>query len=259
MPFDRSDTHPYLQHDGPIAFAHRGGATAAPENTLKAFEDAVSLGYQYIETDVHATRDGVLVAFHDNDLSRTCGISGRINEMNWSDVSRARVHQAEPIPLLEDILGSFPNVKVNIDCKANNAVDPLIMTLRRTNSLSRVCIGSFSDSRLKILREALGDEACMSAGPLAVSRLVLASRSHRVVARSRSIQAAQVPVTQGPLTVVNDRFVSVCHELGLHVHVWTIDDPAEMNRLLDMGVDGVMTDDTRALKDVLTARGQWQH
>lgn len=257
MPSAQSNLHPYLQHEGPIPFAHRGGASAAPENTLTAFQDAVSLGYRYLETDVHATRDGVLVAFHDNDLSRTCGINGRIDEMTWNEVASARVHGSEPIPLLEDILGSFPSVNVNIDCKADTAVDPLIAAIRRTDSLARVCLGSFSDSRLGKIREALGEGACMSAGPLSVARLVLAARTHRIVAGARHIQAAQVPVSQGPLTVVNERFISLCHDLGLHVHVWTIDDPAEMNRLLDLGVDGVMTDDTRALKDVLTTRGVW--
>lgn len=141
--------HPFLETTGPIAFAHRGGASAAPENTLAAFADAVSLGYTYVETDVHATADGVLVAFHDDDLSRTCSTPGRIAQLPWSTVSQARVSGTEQIPLLEDILGSWPTLRVNIDCKTDSALEPLIATIRRTNSIERVCLGSFSDSRLK--------------------------------------------------------------------------------------------------------------
>lgn len=254
---DGAARHPFLEHDGPLAFAHRGGASAAPENTLAAFHDAVSLGFTYLETDVHATSDGVLVAFHDNDLSRTCGIEGRISTMRWEEVSRARVHGEEPIPLLDDILGSFPNAKVNIDCKSDEAVEPLVASLQRTKSLDRVCVGSFSDRRLAKIRALVGERLCSSAGPVAVARLLAASRTTRRFAPSR-VLAVQVPVSQGPINVVTPRFVSTCHSIGLQVHVWTIDEPAEMNRLLDMGVDGVMTDNCRALRDVLRSRGQWR-
>lgn len=249
--------HPFLEASVPIAFAHRGGASAAPENTLAAFADAVSLGYTYVETDVHATADGVLVAFHDDDLSRTCLIPGRIAQMPWSTVSQARVSGTEPIPLLEDILGSWPTLRVNIDCKTDAALEPLVATIRRTNSLNRVCLGSFSDSRLKKLRHAFGDDLCSSLGPLGVARMVTASISHPKLARPSGARAAQVPVSQSFLPIVTRRFIEVCHSIEIMVHVWTIDDPIEMTRLLDLGVDGIMTDDTRALRDVLTARGTW--
>ena len=249
--------HPFLETTGPIAFAHRGGASAAPENTLAAFADAVSLGYTYVETDVHATADGVLVAFHDDDLSRTCSTPGRIAQLPWSTVSQARVSGTEQIPLLEDILGSWPTLRVNIDCKTDSALEPLIATIRRTNSLARVCLGSFSDSRLKKLQIALGPDLCSSLGPLGVTRMVAASLSHRIVARPHGAYAAQVPVAQSKLPIVTPRFIDVCRSLGIVIHVWTIDEPVEMARLLDLGVDGIMTDDTRALKDVMTARGIW--
>lgn len=253
--------HPFLEFNGPIPFAHRGGASAAPENTLAAFNDAVSLGYRFVETDVHATSDGVLVAFHDNDLSRACGIDARISEVPWAKVRVARVDAKEPIPLLEDVLGEFPTLRVNIDCKSESALDVLVSTIRRTNSLHRVCIGSFSDSRLRRIREALGGDLCSSAGPVEVARLVAASRAGAAIGRklvsNPPFAAAQVPISQGPIPVVTERFVEFCHRAGLQVHVWTVDEPTTMNRLLDIGVDGIMTDDTRALKDVLSARGQW--
>lgn len=249
--------HPYLDHDGPIAFAHRGGASAAAENTLAAFEDAVNLGYRYVETDVHSTADGVLVAFHDNDLSRTCGVNKKISEVTWEELRDVRVNGAEPIPLLEDILGTWPDLRVNIDCKSEGALEPLVDTIRRTDCLDRICIGSFSDSRLGRIRQALGPRLCSSMPPREVARMLAITSTRIPVRASWTAMAAQVPVKQGPIPIVTRSFVSAAHRMGISVHVWTIDDPTEMNRLLDLGVDGIMTDDTRALRDVMTARGNW--
>lgn len=218
---------------------------------MEAFEYAVDLGYHYLETDVQVTADGVLAAFHDNDLRRTTGRVGKISDLPWSEVSKALVDGKAPIPLLEDLLGAWPDVRINIDCKSDAAVDALVATLRRTNSLARVCVGAFSDSRLRRLRKELGSELCTSLGPIEVARLRFGLLRHC------SGLAAQVPVRQGPLTIVNRRFVDRAHHAGLHVHVWTIDDAAEMGRLLDLGVDGIMTDRPVVLRQVLQSRGAW--
>ena len=118
--------HPYLEWDGPIPFAHRGGASDVPENTMPAFQYAIDAGYRYVETDVQVTADGILVAFHDDDLSRTCGRPGRISDLPWSEVKTALVDGTAPIPLLEDMLGTWPELRVNIDCKTNTAEDALV-------------------------------------------------------------------------------------------------------------------------------------
>jgi glycerophosphoryl diester phosphodiesterase len=249
--------HSYLEHDGPIAFAHRGGTSAAPENTLRAFEHAINLGYRYVETDVHASADGKLLAFHDNNLLRTCGENIDIASTDWSILSDARIDGTDPIPLLEDLLGSWPDVRINIDCKTDTALQPLLDTLRRTNSLDRVCIGSFSDKRLARIRAELGPDVCTSMGPGEVARLVLRSHSRLPIPVSQHALCAQVPVKQGPIPVVTRATIATARALGIHVHVWTIDDPIEIGRLLDMGVDGVMTDDTVALKSVYQARNVW--
>ena len=249
--------HSYLEHDGPIAFAHRGGTSAAPENTLRAFEHAINLGYRYVETDVHASADGKLLAFHDNNLLRTCGENIDIASTDWSTLSNARIDGTDPIPLLEDLLGSWPDVRINIDCKADTALQPLLDTLRRTNSLDRVCIGSFSDKRLARIRAELGPDVCTSMGPGEVARLVLRSHSRLPIPVTQHALCAQVPVKQGPIPVVTRATITTARALGIHVHVWTIDDPIEIGRLLDMGVDGVMTDDTVALKSVYQARNVW--
>jgi glycerophosphoryl diester phosphodiesterase len=246
-----SPRHPFLDWEGPLPFAHRGGASDVPENTMLAFEYAINLGYHYLETDVQVTADGVLVAFHDNDLQRTTGRPGKISELPWSEVSKALVDGKAPIPLLEDLLGAWPQARINIDCKSAAAIDPLIATLRRTKSLPRVCVAAFSDSRLKKLRKALGTELCSSLGPMELALLRFG------LVRHPAAQAAQVPVKEGPLTIVNRKFVERSHRLGVQVHVWTIDDAPEMERLLDLGVDGIMTDRPVILRQVLESRGLW--
>lgn len=245
-------SHPFLDWPGPIPFAHRGGASEAPENTMPAFDYAVGLGYRYVETDVQVTADGVLVAFHDNDLRRTCGRDARISELPWREVRTAMVDGRAPIPLLDDLLGTWPELRVNIDCKTDAAVDALVAVLRRTKALPRVCLGAFSDRRLSRLRGMLGDDVCTSLGPAGVAAL-----RYRTMRRTPA-RAAQVPVKQGPLIVTNESFVRRAHAMGVAVHVWTVDDPAEMRRLLDMGVDGIMTDRPEVLRTVFQERGLWQ-
>lgn len=218
---------------------------------MPAFQHAVDLGFTYLETDVHATNDGVLVAFHDSKLDRTTDRTGVINELPWSEVREARVDGREPIPLFEDLMEQFPDARVNIDCKADSAVAALISSLRRLDCLERVLIGGFSDSRLRRLRREFGEALCTSFGPQQIVALRLTGRV------PWGGQVAQVPVKQGPLTIVTDTTVGRAHALGVHVHVWTIDEPTEMHRLLDLGVDGLMTDRPQVLKDVLTERGQW--
>jgi glycerophosphoryl diester phosphodiesterase len=241
----------FLDWPGPIAMAHRGGASEEPENTMPAFANAVAMGYRYLETDVHATTDGVLVAFHDPDLSRTCGRPGRIDELPWSDVSTVRVHGREPVPRLEDLLEEFPDARVNIDCKADSAVSALVACVRRTGSAPRICIGAFSDRRLLRLRGMLGPDVCTSLGPAQLASLRMFG-----VAPGGG-QCVQAPVRRGRLPVADATLVRRAHRAGLQVHVWTIDERAEMQRLLDLGVDGIMTDRPATLKDVLEQRGEW--
>ena len=253
-----STSHPYLDWPGPIPFAHRGGTSSAPENTMAAFEVAVSLGYRYLETDVHLTADGVLVAFHDPDLERTCGVDVTIADSTWSALSELRVDGREPIPLMADLLDRFPDARFNIDCKSDAAAPALVELVRERELLPRICVGAFSHARLTKLRALLGPGllTCMSPQETARLRITggLAGTAQRV---------AQVPVRASDsgigrrITVVTERFVDAAHRRGSAVHVWTIDDPAEMHRLLDLGVDGIMTDHPEVLRSVLTERNEW--
>jgi glycerophosphoryl diester phosphodiesterase len=247
--------YPFLEHKGLLAFAHRGGAHEAPENTMRAFDYAVGLGYRYLETDAYATRDGVLISFHDDKLDRVTDAKGRIEELSWADLNGARIGGVEPIPVLEDLLARWPETRINIDPKHDAAVAPLIALIKRMGVEDRVCIGSFSGKRLRQIQDAFDGRVCTSLGPSGVLRLKAASAG-LPVARFRE-GCAQVPVKANNVTVVTRRFVEAAERAGLQVHVWTIDEEAEMRRLIDLGVHGLMTDRPALLKQVLTSKGLW--
>ncbi|MCD0450065.1 glycerophosphodiester phosphodiesterase [Actinocorallia sp. API 0066] len=249
----------FLDHDGPIAFAHRGGALGAPENTMAAFQRAVDLGYAYIETDAQATADGTLLAFHDPDLARVTGRRGRIARLPYQRVASARIHGTEPIPLMEDVLGSFPDTRFNIDIKDEPAIGPLIRVLHRTGAWDRVCITSFSTRRLAQARVRARmftrEPVCTALGPSGVAAVRIGGRAARIAAEG--VACAQIPHALGPVPFATSSFIGQAHSVGLVVHAWTVNDPAVMGRLLDAGVDGIMTDDLEALREVMAARGLW--
>lgn len=249
------DVHPYLDVAGPIAFAHRGGTQAHPENTLAAFSHAVALGYTHLETDVHATADGVAVAFHDASLDRVTDKTGVVSELPWSAVRTARVGGTEPICRLDELLAEFPDVRFNLDPKSDAAVEPLVDVLVRTGSVDRVCVTSFSYRRATAVARLIGPELCIGSGPGGIARLWL--RSMRLAVRPPVDRVAQVPVRYGPIPIVTRSFVRAANAAGIAVHVWTVNRADEMERLLDLGVDGIMTDHPEVLRRVLADRGLW--
>ncbi|GGW19650.1 glycerophosphoryl diester phosphodiesterase [Streptomyces capoamus] len=248
--------HPYLDHPGPIAFAHRGGAADGLENTVAQFRRAVQLGYRYIETDVHATADGRLIAFHDSALDRITDGAGLVAELPWAEVRHARVGGREPVPLLEELLETFPEVRWNVDIKAEAALRPLLELVERANAWDRVCAGSFSEARVLRAQRLAGPRLATSFGTRGVLNLRLRSWGLPAAVR-RSAVAAQVPEAQSGVPVVDQRFVRAAHARGLQVHVWTVNEPARMHRLLDLGVDGIMTDHIDMLRKVMEDRGVW--
>jgi glycerophosphoryl diester phosphodiesterase len=254
----RGVSFPFLEHDGPIAMAHRGGArhpdNIGYENSMKAFAHAVGLGYRYLETDVHATSDGVVVAFHDSSLDRVTDRTGRIADLPWSEVSKARINGHEPIPLLSDVLERWPDVRLNLDVKKANGVQPLAGLLRRMGAIERVCVSSFSQRRVWAIRKLLGPRLCTGFGAWEIAALKFAPWP---VLLPNAGACLQVPERLGPVPVLSRRLTRRAHALGRQVHAWTVDDPATMRRLLDAGVDGLITDRTDLLRDVLVERGQW--
>jgi glycerophosphoryl diester phosphodiesterase len=247
----------YLDAPAPLAFAHRGGAARGDENTAEAFARAIGLGYRYVETDVHGTADGVAVVFHDDTLERVTGQRGRVAELRWADLATVRVGGAAAIPRLDDVLGDWPQVRFNIDVKADGGIDPAVRTIERVGAADRVLLASFSDARLTRLRALAGPKVATSLGMRGVARLRVASLTGRRLALPPSVVAAQVPVRYGRVPVADRRFIRYAQRLGLQVHVWTIDEPAEIHELLDLGVDGIMTDHVDVLRDVYRSRGHW--
>ena len=254
----KRDLHPFLRHPGyplPAAIAHRGYSARHPENTMAAFAAAVELGYRIVETDVHATADNVLVVFHDSRLDRLTDMRGLLSETSWADLRRARVGGRERIPRLEELLTTWDRLRVNIDPKQDSAVGPLLDVLRDTDAWDRVCVGSESSRRLRRIRAAAGDRLCTSMGTAEVVRLWLAG--HTLPLGGFAADCVQVPPHRWGLPVIDRAFMTAAHARGLPVHAWTINDEAEMNRLLDLGVDGIMTDEAELLKRVFQSRDIW--
>lgn len=243
--------HPYLSRTPPVGFAHRGGAGVHPENTLRAFEHAVGLGFVYLETDVHLTRDGVLVAFHDSRLDRVTDRSGRIADLTWAEVAEARVGGTEPILRFDELMAAFPAARVNIDPKSDRSIEALAAAIRDLAVEDRVCVTAFSRRRTRKVKALVGDALCTGGGALATLATILGV-GRRLL--TRDVDVLQVPPSFRGLRIVRRAFVDRAHAWGMHVHVWTIDEVAEIEQLLDLGVDGIMTDEPARLREVFAAR-----
>lgn len=231
---------------------------------MAAFRAAVDLGYQHLETDVHTTSDGVLLLFHDDTLERVTDGRGRISELTAAEVAASRIAGSEPVPLFDDLLAAFPHARVNLDVKDWNSVRSLAAGIERHRAHDRVLVASFSDRRRRAVLTLLSRPVASSAGVVTNGLLVLlgpvlpVALLRRVLRRRlRDVQALQVPVRYAAIPVATPRFIRRAHALGLAVHIWTINEPAEMRRLLDLGVDGIVTDRADLLKQVLQERGEW--
>ena len=257
---------PYLAHT-PVALAHRGGALYAPnlglENTLTAFGNAVALGYTHLETDVHVTKDGQLVAFHDTRLDRVGDRAGRLRSLPWEHVQAARLGSGpahERVPLLSEVVEAFRDICLNIDLKAPGTARPLWQLIEELDLHDRVCVGSFQQRHLSAFRRLSRGRVVTAAGVTGTALLRFSPEWLTALVRTPAdvLQVpASVPLRGRRFQLVTDRFIEAAHRHGKHVHVWTIDDEDEMHRLLDLGVDGLVSDRIDVLKDVLVERGVW--
>lgn len=243
--------------------AHRGFSLDGLENSMAAFAAAVDLGYRYVETDTHATSDGVAVALHDPTLDRVTDAIGRISDLPWRTVSHARIRAREPIPRLDELLHTWPHLRVNIDVKSDAAVAPTVAVIERASAHDRVCIGSFSNRRRREVLARLTRPVATSAGvPAGAGFRVASALPHGIGQRGvdfslRRVDALQVPLWHYRVPVVTGPSVAAAHRAGCLVHVWTINDVSAMRELLDLGVDGLISDRADLLKNVLVERGQW--
>ncbi len=247
-------------HSAPMALAHRGFSLAGLENTLTAFRAAWDLGFTHLETDVHATSDGVLVAFHDDTLDRVTDRTGRIADLTWREVSEARTGGAERVLRFDELAEALPDARLNVDVKTTEAVAPFADAIERLGLHDRVLVASFSDGRRRAVLARLSRPAASSAGAGTIALFALGGPvlPAGVLGRAlHDVDCLQVPERKGPLRIVTRAFVGRAHALGKQVHVWTVNEPADMNRLLDLGVDGLVTDRADLLRDVLVARHAW--
>jgi glycerophosphoryl diester phosphodiesterase len=260
-PRPRAADWPYFAGPRPLALAHRGGAGYAPnvgiENSLAAFANAVSLGYTHVETDVHATADGVAVAFHDARLDRVTDAAGMIGELPWAQVSHARIGGREPIPTLTETLEAFPTLNLNIDLKSDAVVEPALRAIRSAGAERRVCLGSFDERRIRRAYRLADGRIAVSFSTVGTLVVKFARPSGLTRALAGPGVALQIPETFRGVHVLTERLVRRAHALGKDVHVWTIDDADDMDRMLDLGVDGIVSDRPDVLRDVLIARGAW--
>ncbi len=261
-------THPYLDQPGPIGFAHRGGAAEAPENTLPAFQAAIDLGYRYLETDALVTRDGVLVAFHDDRLDRVSDRSEAIAELDFAEVASADVGyrfsadggHTHPyrgvglsVPRLEELFMRWPQASLNIDPKSEACVEALVELIDRFDAWDRVCLGAVAGARRRRIAALSGGRACiaMTSNALALARISALAGAMS----SRGADCIQMSLADGPTPIYTTRFVRAAHRAGLPVHAWTVNEKRAMEQLLDVGVDGIMTDRPKLLRAVFAARG----
>lgn len=252
----------YGDHPGPLAIAHRGGMALAPENTLAAFGRATSLGLTHLETDVRTTRDGHVVCFHDPTLRRVTGHPGRVADLDLAELRRLRVGGTDQVPTLVEAMASFPDARFAIDLKDETSIGAMARLLRANPGWAeRVLVaGAWSRWLDRLRDEAPGVTTAL--GWRSLTTLIACSRGGvrppglRVDVLARG-GFAHVPIRLGRLPVHSERVIRRAHELGIRVVVWTVDDPATMRALLDMGVDGIITDRPDVLREVLVSRDQW--
>jgi glycerophosphoryl diester phosphodiesterase len=260
-------TESLFQHGRPIGIAHRGSRLLWPENTMTAFAGAAQLGYGYFETDLRATADGELVCFHDPDLERTTDGRGPVAAATWETVSSLdagfnhRIDQGYPfrgrqvsVPRLIDLAVAFPDSGLVIDLKADESVMPLAELVTELGWQDRAIVGSFSEARLARFRQLTSDRVPTSASPNQTLRAVLSGAVGGILRGDVLVLA--VPASWYGIPVVTDRFIRAAHSAGKLVHVWTVNRTAEMRLLLDMGVDGIITDRPDLLAPLITQGGR---
>jgi glycerophosphoryl diester phosphodiesterase len=242
-----------------LGLAHRGFAPGGGENTVAAFQRAADLGFRYLEIDVRASRDGVVMVFHDEQLDRVTDAHGPLVHRTASELAALSVGGHGGVPTLESVLLRWPDLRLNIDVKSDDCVRPFAELVNRLAVHERVLVASFSDRRRRAVLRLLDRPTASSAGMVvnALLKILAPVGLAATVARRAGVQALQVPEEYRGFRVVTDRFVRACHAAGLQVHVWTVNDQGDMDRLLDLGVDGLVSDAADVLANRLAARDAW--
>jgi glycerophosphoryl diester phosphodiesterase len=252
-----TSTHPFFDHDGPLALAHQGGADEAVENSTEAFANAHRIGYRYLDIDLQVTKDDVVVAHHDDTLDRLTGFSGTVAERSWAELSEARLPNGEPLARFDDLCDAHPDANWNIELKTDHAIGATVDLIRRRGLGPRVCFSTFSDRRMWKLRRAVSGLGTSTSTPKYATLWLRISSFVSFVPYRTPAHVSQAPPVQTGITIIDERFVRRAHDAGVAICAWTIDEADEMRRLLDLGVDGINSDTPTTLKSVLEERGQW--
>ncbi|MDT4948285.1 MAG: glycerophosphoryl diester phosphodiesterase [Pseudonocardiales bacterium] len=243
----------YADRPGPLAIAHRGGAGLAAENTLEAFRRSYALGVRFLETDVRLSSDGRLVAFHDARLDRVTAARGWVRARPLAALTALSVQGGGQVVALDDVIAALPDAWLTIDVKDPAVIEPLAHLLHSTDFARRVCVAAARGSWLRRLRELTGPDLCTALSWRDLARLA----APRGGGRYGDAGFAHVPLRLGRVPIFRDDLVRRAHDADVRVIVWTVNEPDTMNRLLDHGVDGIISDRPDLLRDVLIARGQW--
>ncbi len=264
--------HPFFDLPTPIVVGHRGASGERPENTLPAFERAVAQGAQVLETDVHRTRDGVVVVFHDADLDRTTDASGPLAERSFEELRRLDAgHGFSPdggrsfpwrgrgvrIPSLEEAFEAFPGIRFNVEIKRNDAalIDATLSAIADAGREKLTLLAAEEDDRMQAVRAALARRRLAVAQGASKGDVVdFVRAAQQGVAPPPEPMALQIPPTFAGRPLVTPELVAFAHEHDVQVHVWTVNEPAEMEQLLDLGVDAVMSDFPGRLHEVVAKR-----
>ncbi len=242
----------YLNYDGLAVMAHRGGSLEAPENTIESFKYALEIGSDIIETDIQLSFDGIPYIFHDDDLKRIPGIEKNFNELLASEIDELNIFDDCKIPTLEETLKQFPNTKFQIDFKTDEVVDPAIEIINKLPNIKKnLCVASFSSQRLQKIKSKLSD-VTYSMGPHEVLKLLL--KSFGIYRGEISGDCLQIPIYRYGIKIVTRRFVDFCKRENIKISVWTINSIEEMDYLIDLDVDGIITDKPKALINLLASK-----
>ena len=224
-------------------FVHRGDTSIFLENTIEAFQSAVSLGYQYLETDLRETSDGKIITFHDPNLKRITGANITISETKFSDIRMRRLPSREIIQTIDELLEEFPDSFFNMDLKVNQIEEKVLKKINSHNALERVCLGSFNSKVIKKIN-SLEPKILTSMG---ISQVIM----YKFFQKKNLSKLIQIPTRWNGIKVITKKFIDRLHNDGLKVHVWTINKETEMQSLIDLGVDGIMTDNASGLIKVM--------
>ena len=234
----------YLEYDGLKVLAHRGGAEESNENTLESFDYSQSLGCEFIETDVQVSSDGIPYIFHDDDLKRVLNKSIRFDSLSSNEIDELNIFNTHKIPKLSEALLKFPNLCFQIDFKTDEVVMPALDVIKNMNAFDRVCIASFNSKRLQNVR-SLYPDLCISMGPNEVFKTLAASLN--LYKGEIPGDCLQIPMSYYGIKIVSKRFVDFVHSRGLKIMIWTINDIKTFKYLINLEVDGIITDKPKLL------------